>query len=126
VRLISCHLGNELAPECTREARDIVRIFDRLDKAAAAADDLRRIVLEQTLVSGKGLGHAKDRHAVDDDPAGNNRVADLRERHHPVANNDRLVIVAVARYIDDGALGPVRSLVQIVGAIAQPRCRCCC
>ena len=54
-------------------------------------------------------------------PRATNRVADLREWHHPVVDNDRLVVVAVARYVDDGAFGPVRSLVQIVGAIAQRR-----
>jgi hypothetical protein len=63
-------LGNELAPECAGEARNIVGIFDWLHKAATAADDLSRIVLEQALVSGKGLGSSEDRHAVDDDPAG--------------------------------------------------------
>jgi hypothetical protein len=59
-------------------------------------------------------------------PRATTESRDLRQRHHAVVDGERLVVVTVARDIDDGAFGPERRFVEIAGAIAPRRCRCCC
>ena len=53
-------------------------------------------------------------------PRATTEVANLREWQHFV-NSERLVVVTVSRYVDDGAFGSERRFVQIAGAIAQRR-----